>query len=261
MPDRVVPVSTARAIASGCTSTLRLMINGCSRCASSWTSTMIAIATTMAAVKPCSSRATATQSAPVTVRPTSGMNEPRKISTPSAAARGTRRIEQHDRDGDAVEHGDQDLAAHVAAEGPPPDTGRVVETFLRAAREQPHRPFPDGVAVAQQEERGQQHQQQRTEELGHRAHRVDRAADQRALVGLDGVGEVLRDLVEIGGLQVQRAGAQPTPCLRDQFETWSPSSPACVLICQVTNVAMPASTSRPTSSASPPTPNAGRAGG
>ena len=34
---------------------------------------------------------------------------------------------------------------------------------------------------------------------------------------LIGVGQVLRDLVEIGGLQVQRAGAQPVPGPRDQI--------------------------------------------
>ena len=52
---------------------------------------MIAIVTMSAVIQPCSSRVTATASAPVMVSPTSGMNEPRKISTPSAAASGTRR--------------------------------------------------------------------------------------------------------------------------------------------------------------------------
>jgi len=48
-------------------------------------------ATTIAEVTPCSRRAITTHRAPVIVRPTSGMNEPRKISTPSAAASGTLR--------------------------------------------------------------------------------------------------------------------------------------------------------------------------
>jgi aminomethyltransferase len=90
MPASNVPVSTDSAIASGCTSTLRLMMSGCSRCASSCSSTTIATATTIAAVSPCSSPAITTHSAPAMVRPSSGMNEPRKISTPSAGASGTR---------------------------------------------------------------------------------------------------------------------------------------------------------------------------
>ena len=168
MPARMVPVSTDSAIASGWTSTLRLMISGCSRCASSCTSTMIAMATTTAAVKPCSSRATATHSAPVTVSPTSGMNEPEEDQHAQRGGKRNLQDQQHDRHRHAVEDGDQHLATHVAAEGPPADARGAVEPVLRAAGEQSQRPAPDGVAVAQQEERRQQHQQERAEELGDR---------------------------------------------------------------------------------------------
>lgn len=54
-------------------STVRAMMNGWSRCASTWMSTRIVTATTKAAAGPCSMRLTTTHSVPVTVMPRIGM--------------------------------------------------------------------------------------------------------------------------------------------------------------------------------------------
>jgi hypothetical protein len=124
--------------------------------------------------------------------------------------------EQDDHHRDAVEQRDQHLPTHVAAERAPAGPTGDVNPSVSSLREQSHDPFPDLVAVAQQEERRQQDQQQRAEGLDDRAHRLDGTAHQLALMLLDRLRDVVGGLVEVRRLQVQRAVAQPVASLVDE---------------------------------------------
>ena len=193
---------------------------------------MIAIVTVMAAATPCSSSVTAMHSDPATVMPTSGTKEPEsprerghragraaRTAGSSPSPRGTGRSDQlraSNRRAPANPAGPAWSIRCRAAAGARPHTHfrsvhrRRKKTSTARSSSAPATTSPS-VAVSA------------------------RATDELALVGLHRVRDIAGEFVEVGLVQVQRTGLSQFFVWSTKLVSWSPSSLACELICQVTN--------------------------
>ena len=138
---------------------------------------------------PWSTSATSTATVPDTNAPIIGMKAPRKTSTPIASTNGTPRIAAHDHHADRVGERDEHGGPHERGQRDPGDPARGVGARAGGAREDPHHPGPDPVAVGEEEVRREQHDEEAGDDVAERGADLGEPADDLAL--LDGRDRVL----------------------------------------------------------------------